>query len=730
MIGPGDPFGQARTGEPLRIPAAAYNAFLAAAKAHARVGASGPGVDTPLEYDVIVHNDTEDDLNQFEVLALGTPLTTPETRITGFLNGNTAFEGSIPLLENRGRFAILQEPCRAGGFARALMKGLTLARVKLLAPVTVDDDFADIEEGVTLTLQGAGSGSARLLWVEPHADRVDPNVPWCVVRLGDADPGGDFSVRITVDGGSAGDDETTCSWTYTVKTLRGKTIGEDMSPLAHRVPEVTYVETPEDSRGIAFYDTDGTLQLLWANEQPFYDECDTEPGFVVLFPTETAENTIVSQNPETAALTLIAADGQTAPMLHLQNHLGTTMFSFRVDGFDMAGPGTIDGILSLKGSTRYYDAVGLNYIEITAPGNLSSVNYTQNLIAATGNIAPDLEASPAAIGADQNNFALSNARTVRITASAATYKITGFAGGWGGRELYIRNVGSNPIRFTDEDANSTAANRLILRDGLPWMVIRPGDVYCFIYDDTTDRWVYQSGGDGWMNDPNYCFQVHEEFVGGQISTTGQIGELGWLTAGNGTSSITNWTGESNVYGARILRTGVNDTARSLTLMGPTAPNQRGGTNIIEWSAAVKLSALSTSAQEYIAVCGASAYPNAFIQNIEANLNVHVGFQYDRATNGDFWEAVTGTGAGTTVTTTAAAATTNWVLLRFVWDTAAGSVKFYINGTLVATHTTNIPATTDTFSMALFDIEKVVGTTQRDFAVDWCSVKVYRHAGRI
>ena len=66
------------------------------------------------------------------------------------------------------------------------------------------------------------------------------------------------------------------------------------------------------------------------------------------------------------------------------------------------------------------------------------------------------------------------------------------------------------------------------------------------------------------------------------------------------------------------------------------------------------------------------------------------FRYNTGVDGTaFWRTVTADGSAETVTTTTAAVTTNTrYILRIV--TSASDVKFYVDGTLVATHTTNLP----------------------------------------
>ena len=69
------------------------------------------------------------------------------------------------------------------------------------------------------------------------------------------------------------------------------------------------------------------------------------------------------------------------------------------------------------------------------------------------------------------------------------------------------------------------------------------------------------------------------------------------------------------------------------------------------------------------------------------------FRFDTAVDGtNFWRTVTGDGANCTVTTTTAAIAANTAYeLRIEFDSANATVRFYVADTLVATHTTNLPA---------------------------------------
>lgn len=273
----GDPFRRVRPGGPIRIPAAAQNVWNDMAKAallHRHDVRALPG-GAVFPYDTLVRNDTGGDLPRFSIVALGAPITKPVDRIEGFTN-RQAVIGTTPVAASRGRFAILQEPIREDAVGLALAVGMSIARVELPSPNNVDADWADVKPAATDVLLASGAGAARILWVEPFADREAgfESLPWCIVRLGaGGDPGMQFAVKVTEDGGVAGSVSTNCTWTYTVKDLRGRTLATAKSPLKLRNPDTPYMSTPADSIGTAYYDEAGVLQLLDANERFDLEEC-------------------------------------------------------------------------------------------------------------------------------------------------------------------------------------------------------------------------------------------------------------------------------------------------------------------------------------------------------------------------------------------------------------------------------------------------------------------------
>ncbi len=96
--------------------------------------------------------------------------------------------------------------------------------------------------------------------------------------------------------------------------------------------------------------------------------------------------------------------------------------------------------------------------------------------------------SPAQITSNQNNYSpagASSANVIRINTDASR-NITGFAGGASGRVVTFINIGSFAVVFTNEDTNSTAANRFTLNSAS--VSVPSGGAISFWYDNTSSRW--------------------------------------------------------------------------------------------------------------------------------------------------------------------------------------------------------------------------------------------------
>lgn len=101
--------------------------------------------------------------------------------------------------------------------------------------------------------------------------------------------------------------------------------------------------------------------------------------------------------------------------------------------------------------------------------------------------------------------------------------------------------------------------------------------------------------------------------------------------------------------------------------------------------AVKLAALPDVTNDYITAIGfGDSWPT---------MNNKIWLVLDRTLSTTNWCTVTAKAGVLTTTVTSTAASTSWTTLRVEINTAGTSCTFYIDGALVATHSTNIPNNT-------------------------------------
>ncbi|MCG3177995.1 MAG: hypothetical protein BIFFINMI_00318 [Phycisphaerae bacterium] len=168
-----------KPGDPLRIPAATFNAFVDAAedlrrRQHDQFTSMQPvGSQTVI---VPIKNNSGGDLGRFAVLGIDSPVFTPADNEDGFKN-RIALVGVTPVAPTHlGRFAILLEPVANGRIGQAAVAGVCVAKVEVQAE---DDGFADISDGSTASLASGPSGAATILWKETGTGEK-----WAVVRFG------------------------------------------------------------------------------------------------------------------------------------------------------------------------------------------------------------------------------------------------------------------------------------------------------------------------------------------------------------------------------------------------------------------------------------------------------------------------------------------------------------------------------------------------------------------
>ncbi len=236
-----------------------------------------------------------------------------------------------------------------------------------------------------------------------------------------------------------------------------------------------------------------------------------------------------------------------------------------------------------------------------------------------------------------------------------------------------------------------------------------------------------------------------QYSGGSSQTLLEKAALGYEYYNDFLSTPT-LSGTSDGTGYIFFFSGTSASVVSLTAPGVRANNQHGfirpttgtqatgyaglygagvgnqlllGGGAMTFTTSVLFNTLSTSTERYRVTIG---YGDQATSAAEVN---GIFFTYDEGgtANGTVaspnWQCVTTAGSVRTLTTsTVAVNTTTWCKLSIEINAAGTSVAFYINGTLEATHTTNIPSGTSQVITPRVNISKTIGTTSRFFHMDY------------
>jgi hypothetical protein len=273
----GDTLKKVKPGDPLVIPAAAYNTFVDAAREflarqHRQAQAGTPsGRHNCI---ILVRNDSGADRQRYQVLGIDWPIFDPAGDEEAFRNA-PALSGVTPAEhDHAGKFVVLAEPIASGRIGCAYAAGV--CPVKIDVP---DEDYpyrlAEVTDGSADNLTAVKRGSAAILWREGGT-----GVQWALVRLGNPPDPAVFPVELHQSGGQQGDEQNPATWTYDLlDVLTGQTLASGVDPTASphkwRRPSVGYIIPA--TFGYAHWDADGQLVLGWINEVADQEACNASP---------------------------------------------------------------------------------------------------------------------------------------------------------------------------------------------------------------------------------------------------------------------------------------------------------------------------------------------------------------------------------------------------------------------------------------------------------------------
>lgn len=219
--------------------------------------------------------------------------------------------------------------------------------------------------------------------------------------------------------------------------------------------------------------------------------------------------------------------------------------------------------------------------------------------------------------------------------------------------------------------------------------------------------------------------MHVEHFLGTNDNAGIGTSLGVVVTTSGTGSVGRTTGtfpnRTIQDGVLLLSTGTTSTGNGVFRLGSAnTPQYYIGNGAITYEVYINIETLSNSTDRFTSIFGAYTGGNV---NSTAN---GIFFIYDEGgvwAGGVLgaspnWRCVSINTSTRTVTNSGVAISAGgWVKLRMEINSAGTSVGFYINNTLVATHTTNIPSTST--AMHWYNLfNKTAGTTSLNLYADY------------
>lgn len=288
------------------------------------------------------------------------------------------------------------------------------------------------------------------------------------------------------------------------------------------------------------------------------------------------------------------------------------------------------------------------------------------------------------------------------------------------------NNGSHIFRVPVAGASGTAnqsyrTNFTLNRDGTLWLIPQASEPT--IDQVTGNVWATTLYGHKLLIDsiwramddrnPRRVVQMETECLGEMTTATGMT-NADWVAAANAASVFT--VTDTLHYGVFNLATGAI-TNGSGALRTSLAAFKLGGGAMTISGTARQVSALSDANDAYELWWG--------IADTSSTIPVNaVAFHYTHSASAGNWEAITRSAGTSTVTDTGVVyATTIWRSWRIEINAAGTSCAFYLDGTLVATNTTNIPTVALGYVMAIVKIGGAVGTNSRGFLPDTAKIRV-------
>lgn len=208
-------------------------------------------------------------------------------------------------------------------------------------------------------------------------------------------------------------------------------------------------------------------------------------------------------------------------------------------------------------------------------------------------------------------------------------------------------------------------------------------------------------------DPRKTLRIYEDFTGGVLSTNSPL----TASTTNSGSVDTTMDGDANHVGICRCSTAANAAATAYVGSNHTGMILLGGSTVLMQSAA-RIGFLSDATDTVTARWG--LMDNKTGESVDG-----VYFRYIHSTYSGRWQTVTRSNSVETVNDSGVAVVAaTWQKLMIKVDALGSNAYFYINDTLVQTHTTNIPTAAGRLTGFGASVVKSAGTNSRTIELDY------------
>jgi hypothetical protein len=333
--------------------------------------------------------------------------------------------------------------------------------------------------------------------------------------------------------------------------------------------------------------------------------------------------------------------------------------------------------------------------------------------------------SPSQITADQNDYnptGLKYASILRLDTDNVR-QLTGLQGGFDGRRIMLHclDAAQGPVILRDESTSSTAAYRFNLPRRR--VMLFPGESIELVYDGTSARWtpVHGNMGSSSVAGDDYINVFDDFFTGvngtGTATEAGEtVGAWSWRSTANGTAASTSPASVAAHPGIVQLVTGTTSGNDTRLHLGNSATEDIFPFQDLRYMGFL---VRTTDITSIIIKCGLGvdlADATAAAWGTDGVL-----FEYNSSAASQ-WRCHTRAASTTTSNTTSVVVTNNeWDLLE-AYRLTNGNWSFWVNESLVFTHSTNLPTTVMANIGCFVETQTAAA---RNVQVDWIAFRTAR-----